>query len=275
MNDVEQAIRRIIDAAIDRIPSLIMAFVILFAGLWFIKIFLNLLHKRFEKRNVDPSLRDFVSSIIKFLLYALLILTVVSKLGIQTTSLVAVLGAASLSIGLALQGSLSNFAGGVLILLFRPFRVGDFIKSAAGAEGTVEKIDILYSTLRTGDGLAIFSPNGPLANSVITNYSSIQARRAEYGINITYESNIQVAREAILKVLNEDERVLKTPKPEVLVGELTATTVNLIVRSWINKENFWAAYHGNFEKIKTAIDQSAVSIPHPPQQIIVSQAKEE
>src|SRR5690606_5799402 len=188
------------------------------------------------------------------------------------TSFVAVLGAASLSIGLALQGSLSNFAGGVLILLFRPFRVGDYVSSAAGASGTVEKIDILYTTLRTADGIAVFAPNGPLANSVITNYSSITKRRIEYKIGIGYESNIKQAREVILSVLKADSRIMGTPKPEVHVGELADSSVNLVIWAWAPKDAYWNAYCENFEEIKKALDSNNITIPYPQQEMRIVNA---
>jgi len=267
MEKMELALDRIIEAMLSRIPGLILAIILLFIGSWLIGLILKILRNRFERRNVDLSLRDFVASIVKFILYTMLIISVASMVGIQTTSFVAVLGAASLSIGLALQGSLSNFAGGVLILLFRPFRVGDYVSSAAGASGTVEKIDILYTTLRTADGIAVFAPNGPLANSVITNYSSITKRRIEYKIGIGYESNIKEAREVILSVLKADSRVLGTPKPEVHVAELADSSVNLVVRAWAPKEVYWDAYYEVFEQIKGALDTNNITIPYPQQEM--------
>lgn len=263
MEKLEVALERIIEAMLARIPSLVLAILLLVLGSWAIRLILKIIRRRFERRNVDLSLRDFVGSIVKFTLYAMLILSVASMVGIQTTSFVAVLGAASLSIGLALQGSLSNFAGGVLILLFRPFRVGDFVSASSGASGTVEKIDILYTTMRTGDGIAVFAPNGPLANSVITNFSSITKRRMEYKIGISYESNIKDAREVILKIFKDDSRVLNTPKPEVRVGELADNSVHLTVRAWAPKEVYWESYYDNFERIKLELEANNITIPHP------------
>ncbi len=266
MEKIELALERIFDAVLSRIPSMLLAIVILVLGSWLIRIILKIVRLRFERRNVDLSLRDFVGSIIKFILYAMLIISSASMMGIQTTSFIAVLGAASLSIGLALQGSLSNFAGGVLILLFRPFRVGDFISSSTGgASGTVEKIDILYTTMRTGDGIAIFAPNGPLANSVITNYSSITKRRLEYKIGISYDSNIKQAREVILKVLANDSRILHVPRPEVRIAELAENSVNVLIRAWAPKDKYWEAYYDNFENIKLALDANGITIRHPQQ----------
>jgi len=272
MEKMELALDRIIEAIMLRIPGLVLAIILLFVGGWFIRLILKILRNRFERRNVDLSLRDFVASIVKFILYTMLIISVASMVGIQTTSFVAVLGAASLSIGLALQGSLSNFAGGVLILLFRPFRVGDYVSSASGAAGTVEKIDILYTSLRTSEGIAVFAPNGPLANSVITNYSSITKRRIEYKIGISYESNIKQAREVILSVLKADSRVMGTPKPEVHVAELADSSVNLVIWAWAPKDAYWNAYCDNFEEIKKALDTNNITIPYPQQEMRIVNA---
>lgn len=259
---VELALDHVIEAILSRVPSVVLGLLILIAGSWLIRLLLRIIRNRFERRGVDLSLRDFVISIVKFTLYTMLILSVASMVGIQTTSFVAVLGAASLSIGLALQGSLSNFAGGVLILLFRPFRVGDYVSSASGAEGTVEKIDILYTTMRTSNGIAVFAPNGPLANTVITNYSSITKRRIEYKIGISYESNIKEARDIILGVLKADSRILGTPNPQVRVEKLGETAVNLVVWAWAPKEVYENAYYENFEEIKTKLDAHNVIIPY-------------
>src|SRR5690606_17131745 len=264
---VELALDHVIEAILSRVPSVVLGLLILIAGSWLIRLLLRIIRNRFERRNVDLSLRDFVASIVKFILYTMLILSVASMVGIQTTSFVAVLGAASLSIGLALQGSLSNFAGGVLILLFRPFRVGDYVSSASGAEGTIEKIDILYTTMRTSNGIAVFAPNGPLANTVITNYSSITKRRLEYKIGIAYESNIKEARDVILKVLTADYRIMNTPKPEVRVSELADSAVNIVVWAWAPKDQFWEAYYENFERIKLALDANDITIPYPQQEM--------
>src|SRR5690606_8151929 len=163
-------------------------------------------------------LRGFLMSIIKFVLYVLLVLSVAGNLGFQTTAILGALSGLVLAAGLALQGSLSNFAGGVLILLFRPFEVGDYIENNSGTDGTVDKIDLLYTTLTTTSGIKVFSPNGALANSVIKNFTKITNRRFEYVIGIAYEDNIKTAQQTILSVLNNSNIVLKTPAPEVFVN---------------------------------------------------------
>ena len=172
-----------------------------------------------------------------------------------------------LAAGLALQGSLSNFAGGVLILLFRPFEVGDFIENNSGTSGTVDKIDLLYTSLTNSDGIKVFSPNGPLANSVILNYTKITNRKFEYVIGISYEDNIKTAQQVILNVLQSDNRVVKNPVPEVFVKELADSSVNLTVRGWANKADYWAVRNQLQATIKEALDNAGIQIPYPQQEM--------
>ncbi|MGJ1267731.1 mechanosensitive ion channel family protein [Sphingobacterium spiritivorum] len=259
----EGGLEKLIDVVIVSIPSIAVGLGILFFGRYLIKFLINIMNKRFEKRNIDVSIRAFISSMLKFVLYALLILTAASTMGIQTTSFIAALSAFGLAVGMALQGSLSNFAGGVLILMFRPFEVGDYVSSANGSAGTVERIDLLYTTLIGADGIRVFSPNGTLANSVIKNYTKIVNRRLEYVIGISYDANIKTAKDIILEVLKSDERILETPAPEIFVSELADSSVNLTIRAWAKKENFWPANNENQEVIKNALDKHGISIPFP------------
>lgn len=242
-------------------PRVLIAILLLILGTWLIRLFMRYIHSRFEKRDVEPSLRLFLSRIIKIGLYIVLVLSIAGNLGIQTTSFLAVLGGAGLAIGLALQGSLSNFAGGVLILLFKPFRVGDYISSTSDASGTVEYIDLLYTTLRTAEGTLVFAPNGPLANSVTTNYSNLIERRAEYSIDLSYESDTRQIRGVILELLENDQRVLAKPEPEVLVNGISNGAVKLVIRYWSPKGSYWDAYHDLFEKVKTILKDNQVTIP--------------
>lgn len=260
MDKIEAALEHMIDAVLLRIPSIVLGIVILVVGSWLIRLLLKLVRRRFERRNVDLSLRDFLLSVIKISAYILLFLSVASTVGIQTTSFIAVMGAASLSVGLALQGSLSNFAGGVLILLFKPFRIGDYVETATGASGIVEKIDILYTTMRTDDGIAVFSPNGPLANTVITNYSSITRRRINYQIQVAADADLECVRQLIGDQLVADYRLLNTPRPEIRVEEMTQTLTKLVIRVWTPKETYWEAYHDNFERIKTTLEKNEINV---------------
>lgn len=263
MENFEGRIEKLIDLLVLKVPEIIAGLLILIIGRYVISLILKIVKSRFEKRNIDISIRGFILSLLKFVCYTLLILTVASTVGIQTTSFIAVLSAFGLAVGLALQGSLSNFAGGVLILLFRPFEIGDYIDSENGASGTVEKIDLLYTILRDANGISVFSPNGTLANSVIKNYTKITSRRFEIVIRIGYDDNIKVAREAILQILHAEKSILKKPAPIVFVGSLGDSSVNLTVRGWISRDEYWDIYNHLQEKIKMALDERGITIPYP------------
>lgn len=260
-------IEEIVSWFLRSIPNIITAILTLIIGLFLIRLTLKITKKRFERRNVDLSLRGFLMSIIQFILYTLLFLSIASNLGFKTTAILGALSGLVLAAGLALQGSLSNFAGGVLILLFRPFEVGDFIENNSGTSGTVDKIDLLYTSLTNSDGIKVFSPNGPLANSVILNYTKITNRKFEYVIGISYEDNIKTAQQVILNVLQSDNRVLKNSVPEVFVKELADSSVNLTVRGWANKADYWAVRNQLQATIKEALDNAGIQIPYPQQEM--------
>jgi small conductance mechanosensitive channel len=249
------------DLIVSYFGKFLLAIVILFAGLWLIKKCVRFLHIHFHKNSVDLSLSEFLISVINAVLYVILIISIATIIGIPTTSFITVLGTAGLAIGLALQGSLSNFAGGVLILLFKPFRVGHNITSSNNVAGTVLKIDILYTTLRAGNGTTIYAPNGPLANAVINNASDNDTRQAEYKITISFDNNIEVARQAILTVLDNDDLILKDPKPAVLVGSMGESAMVLIVRAWTANATFWPVYYATYQKIKESMDASDIKFP--------------
>ncbi len=270
-NLIVNTIARLLNA----IPSIIAAVLALIIGLFVIQTILRIIKNRFEKRNVDVSLRGFLMSIIKFVLYALLILSVAGNLGFETTAILGALSGLVLAIGLALQGSLANFAGGVLILLFRPFEVGDYIENSSGTDGTVDKIDLLYTTLTTSQGIKVFSPNGALANSVIRNFSKITNRRFEYVVGISYEDNIQTAQKVILDILNNDPRIIKEPEPDVFVSALADSSVNLTIRAWANKDDYWAARNSLQQDIKVALDNAGINIPFPQQEMRIISDKPE
>ena len=259
--NIEDSLQKLFDKIVEALPSIGTGIFILLVGIYVIKFLLRLIDKRFEKRNVDLSLRSFLKSLIKFTLWGLLLLTVASTMGIETTSFIAALSAFGLAVGLALQGSLSNFAGGVLILIFRPFDVGDYISSNNGSSGTVEKIDLLYTSLIDDDGIRIFSPNGTLANSVIKNFTKILSRRMQFSLLLSYDTNIKVAKDAILTVLAADKRILGTPKPDVIVGDLKESGITITIRAWTKREDYWATKNEVGEAIKEVLDGERVVFP--------------
>lgn len=238
---IESRLMQFFDQILAKVPEFIAALLILFIGRYVVKLALKVVQKRFEKRHFDRSVGGFVLSLLKFVLYVLLLLTVASTVGIQTTSFIAALSAFGLAVGMALQGSLSNFAGGVLILIFKPFEIGDYIDSTNGSTGTVERIDLLYTTIIDDNGIRVFSPNGTLANSVIRNYTKIVSRRLQYTLFLSYEVNIKEARAGVLEILAEDKRILKTPVPIVSAVDLKENGIEVVIRAWTSKEDFWAA----------------------------------
>jgi small conductance mechanosensitive channel len=243
-------------------PKLILAIILFFGGRWLIKLVDKGLKAVFEKREVEASLASFLASFLRFFMMAALIIMVISTLGVPTTSFIAVLGAAGLAVGLALQGSLANFAGGVLILLFKPFKVGEWI-DAGGKVGSVAKIDILHTTMHTPDNRMIIIPNGGLANSDIINITRMPTRRVDWSVGISYNSDIKKAREVILSVLARDERVFTDPKPVCRLANLGDSSLDLTVRAWVKAEDYWNVFFENLEAIKEALDAAGISIPFP------------
>ncbi|AXT60432.1 mechanosensitive ion channel family protein [Aquimarina sp. AD10] len=244
------------------VPGLISAILILFIGMWVIRIFSKGLRKFFQKKDYDETLENFLYEIINIGLKILLLILVITQLGVQTSSLVAILGAAGLAVGLALQGSLANFAGGVLILFFKPFKIGDFIE-AQGISGTVKEISIFTTKLTTfGNQLAII-PNGKLSNDNIVNYSSEGIRRDKIDIGISYDSNILEAKQILLDLINGQELVMQEPTPEVIVTELGDSAVTLQLRYWASNDDFWAIHFYTIEEAKKKLEAGGISLPFP------------
>ncbi|WP_089684157.1 mechanosensitive ion channel family protein [Catalinimonas alkaloidigena] len=267
-----------IDFNIDRIwelvqvygLKLIMAVVTLIVGLAIIKFLVNTFRNTMIKRNVDASLTPFLTSMLKALLQVALVITVATMIGIEMTSFIAVLGAAGLAVGLALQGSLQNFAGGVLILLLRPFKVGDYIV-ANGTGGSVREIQIFHTVLKTPDNVTIYMPNGPLANTEITNYSVEAQRRVDFVFGIGYGDDIDKARRIINEVIDADARFLSEPARQVVVSELADSSVNFTVRVWANASDYWGLKFDTTEKIKKEFDRQGINIPFPQRDVHIYQ----
>ncbi len=253
-------------------PGVLYALITLLVGLWIIKILVRTLKKGMEKSKMDESLSKFLGSFLSILLKILLLITVATMLGIEATSFIAVLGAAGLAVGLALQGSLSNFAGGVLILVFKPFKVGDFI-DAQGFLGRVDSIQVLNTVLKTPDNKTIIIPNGSLANGTITNFTTEPKRRVDMAFGIGYGDDIAKAKEVLKRLVNEDERILKDPEPVVVVSGLGESSVDFAVRAWCDAGDYWGIYFEMQEKVKMAFDQAGISIPFPQRDIHLFQEK--
>ena len=243
-------------------PKLILALIVLVLGLWIINRFVRVLGKAMERSSTDPTLTNFFSNLVSIGMKALLLISVASMIGIETTSFIAILGAAGLAVGLALQGTLANFAGGVLILLFRPFKVGDFIE-AQGVAGTVAAIQIFSTIFKTPDNKVIVVPNGAISNGIITNFSKEATRRVDFVFGIGYGDDMTLAKEIIKRLISEDERALTEPAPQVVVSELADSSVNITARVWVNAADYWNLKFDLTEKVKSTFDKEGVSIPYP------------
>ena len=241
--------------------KLTLALVTLLIGWWLVGKLTKSVGRLLDMRQVDRALSSFICSLIGIVLKVLLLVSVASMIGVETTSFIAVIGAAGLAIGLALQGSLANFAGGVLIMLFRPFRAGDWIE-AQGVSGSVDSIQIFHTTLKTADNKVVIVPNGSLSNGHITNYSREPKRRADINVGIDYSSDIKQARDVLLAIA-QDPRVLRDPEPVVFVTGLGDSAVNLSLRVWVATPDFWPVTFAFTEQAKERLTEAGIGIPFP------------
>lgn len=239
-----------------------VALIIFFIGQLIARLISGVISKLLAHTKLDKILVDFLSSVVRALLLVVVIVAALDQLGVNTNSLIAMLGAAGLAIGLALQSSLQNFAAGFMLLIFRPFKAGDFVETA-GTSGIIESIGIFSTKLYTGDNKEVIIPNGSIYSSNIINYSSRKTRRIDMIFGVSYNDDIRLAKEIILRVITEEERVLKDPAPEVAVGELAASSVNFVVRPWVNADDYWSVKFALNEKIKLAFDANGITIPFP------------
>lgn len=252
--------------------QVVVAIIIYIVGSKIINLILKMFRKSMERRDVDTGVRQFVLPLIKYALYLVLIFIIMGLFGIATTSAVAVLGSAGVAVGLALQGSLSNFAGGVLILLLKTFRVGDYIiEHSGGKEGTVTEISIFYTKLLTIDNKVVMVPNGTLSNSSITNVSTMEKRRVDLVVGIAYEADIRTAKEVLYSVAEAEEARLPEEEILVFVDELGDSSVNMGVRIWVKTEDYWSARWRLTENIKYALDSHNISIPYPQMDVQIKQ----
>lgn len=242
--------------------KVIAAIAIFIVGRWVAKVISKMIRKMMRKADVDQTLRKFVGNMAYIVLLLFVVLAALNQLGIQTTSFIAVLGAAGLAIGLALQGSLSNFAAGFLMIIFRPIRVGDFIEGA-GTSGTVEEIQIFTTTLITPDNKTVIIPNANLTSENIVNWTAKGTRRVDLVMGIGYEDDIDSARQIMMDEIAKEDRVLKEPAPQIAVVELADSSVNFVVRPWAKASDYWGVYMTLTESIKKAFDANGISIPYP------------
>jgi small conductance mechanosensitive channel len=251
--------------------KLVAAIAIFYVGRIVAKLVTNGVRKLMVAQEVDKILESFVSNLVYSLLMIFVIIAAINQLGVQTTSLIAIMGAAGLAIGLALQGSLANFAAGVLIVMFRPYKVGDFVE-AAGISGSVLQVQILTTILKTGDNKQIIVPNGQIMSSIITNYSANDTRRVDMTIGIGYDDDIDKARDTIQELVDADDRIFKDPASLIAVSELADSSVNFVVRVWVKSGDYWGVNFDLTEAIKKRFDKEGISFPYPQQDVHIHQA---
>ncbi|AXT39947.1 mechanosensitive ion channel family protein [Alteromonas sp. BL110] len=270
--DLSELTEKAISLVMTYTPKLLLAILTLVVGLWLVNRFINLLDHRIGKK--DPTLNKFLCGLISAVLKVMLLISVASMIGIETTSFIAVVGAAGLAIGLALQGSLANFAGGVLILIFKPFKVGDTIE-AEGHLGSVAEIQILYTVVNTFDNRRVVIPNGNLSNATLTNVSVYDKRRCDMTFGIGYDDDIDKAKKILQRLFEEDERSLTDPAPRICVGGLGDNSVDLMFRPWVGTDDLWPYYWDMQEKVKKAFDEEGISIPYPQRDVHLYKANDE
>jgi len=259
---MEKYIADLKDLLLEYIPSVISATFILVAGLFLIGIVTKSSKRIMANRGVDITLQKFLGNLGSWILKILLFITVISQLGITTTSFAAIIAAGGLAVGLALQGSLANFAGGVLIMIFKPIKIGDFIE-AQGQSGTVKEIEIFTTKLNTPDNKEIIIPNGALSNGNIVNYSTEATRRVDFTFSVDYASDIKKTKEILFVVLNSHPLVLKEPAIAVNLSELGDSSINFFTRGWVKKEDYWTVKFDVMEQVKEALDAAGIDIPYP------------
>ena len=242
--------------------KLVAAIVVLLLGRWVIKLIKKWMASGLMSRHADATLHSFLSNLVSVLLYFILIIAIIGILGINTSSLVALLASAGLAVGMSLGGTLQNFAGGVLIVMFRPFKVGDFI-SAQGMEGVVSEIQIFNTHLLTTDNKEVILPNGPLATGVMTNFSKQATRRVDWVFSIAYGDDYDKAKAVLRRLLDENQNILKSPEPFIELGQLNSSSVDITVRAWVNSPDYWPVYFGMNEKVYKAFAQEGLNIPFP------------
>ncbi len=252
--------------AIDLAGNIVVALIIFYGGRWIVGLAVGALRKVMQRQEVDKTLETFVCNLVRMALLVVVIIAAISALGIQTASFIAIFGAAGLAVGLALQGSLSNFAAGVLIVLFRPYKVGDFVE-AAGIAGVVEQVQILTTIMKTGDNKQIIVPNSQIMDSIITNYSANDTRRVDMVVGVSYDDDLDKVRKTVEELVAADDRILDEPACTIAVSELADSSVNFVVRPWVKTADYWGVMFDLTEAIKKRFDQDGISFPFPQQDI--------
>ena len=267
---VNEFIAKALNSCIDLGGRILAALIIFIIGKLIVNWINRLFAKMLERRKVDASIQSFLKSIVNITLMVLLFLAVIGKLGIELTSFAALLASAGVAIGMALSGNLSNFAGGVIILVFRPYKVGDYIEASTGASGTVTDIQIFHTVLTTPDNRIVFAPNGAMSGAVVTNYSRKDTRRVDFSFGVEYGTDFELAKSTIMEVISKDSRILKDPAPFIELGALAESSVNITVRVWVNAVDYWGVNFDMNKNVYATFNAKGISFPFP--QLTVHQA---
>jgi small conductance mechanosensitive channel len=250
------------DLLVNFAGNVVSALLILVIGNWVVKAIANAVANRMRKKEIDGAVVDFVHTFVRYLLFVVVLIAALGRIGVETASVVAILGVAGLAVGLALQGSLSNFAAGVLIVAFRPFKSGDYV-DVAGVAGSIDSIQIFSTALKTPDNKMIVVPNGAILSSPITNYSHHDTRRIDFVVGVSYSADLKRTKHVLTNTLAQESRLLSTPEPTIGVVELSESSVNLVVRPWVRTEDYWAVYFDLLQAIKEGLDKEGIEIPFP------------
>lgn len=267
--NLEQVIQQIITFCVDAGKSILLAAVIFIAGRFLISVINRLVAQMMERRKIDATIQSFLRSFINILLTILLMISVVSALGVNTTSFAALLASAGVAVGMALSGNLQNLAGGLIILLFKPYKVGDYV-DAQGVSGTVKEIQIFHTVLVTPDNKIIYVPNGSLSSGSVTNYSLSQLRRVDWTVGVEYGTEIEKVRQTVLDLIKKDGRILTEPAPFIALSALADSSVNITIRVWVKNEDYWGVFFDMNQNIYEVFNREGISFPFP--QVTVHQA---
>ena len=260
---VNEFIAKALNSGIELGGRILAALIIFIIGKFLINWANKLFATMLQKRKVDASIQSFLKSIVNITLLVMLFLAVIGKLGIELTSFAALLASVGVAVGMALSGNLSNFAGGVIILVFRPYKVGDYIEASTGVSGTVTDIQIFHTVLTTPDNKVIFAPNGAMSSAVVTNYSRKETRRLDFTFGVEYGTDFQQARTILMEIINQDTRILKDPTPFVEIGALADSSVNITVRVWVNASDYWAVNFDMKKNVYATFNEKGISFPFP------------
>ncbi len=263
---LDELIDRLYDVSLNAGKHIIAALLVLMVGRLLVKLLNRLVAKMLDRRHIDVGVQSFLRSAVNILLTTLLVVSVIGALGINTTSFAALLASAGVAVGMALSGNLQNFAGGIVVLLFKPYKVGDWIESQ-GVEGSVVEIQIFHTILRTADNKIVFVPNGSMSTAVVTNYSREATRRLQWTVGVDYGEDVERVKVVVAEVLKNEPRILSEPQPLIVVEALADSSVNIMVRVWVKQEDYWDVHYEMYQKIYDSFNAAGINFPYPQQTI--------